>query len=74
MPNQPDPDKIMLSVRVPRTLYEQLRKLAKSKKKSISEIVIDLISLEVSNISLTAEDYENIAEQVRKALRRYQNR
>ncbi len=73
MPNQPDPDKIMLSVRVPRTLYEQLRKLAKSKKKSISEIVIDLISLEVSNISLTAEDYENIAEQVRKALRRYQN-
>ncbi len=33
MPNQPDPDKIMLSVRVPRTLYEQLRKLAKSKKK-----------------------------------------
>lgn len=73
MPNQPDPDKIMLSVRVPRTLYEQLRKLAKSKKKSISEIVIDLISLEVSNISLTAEDYENIAQQVRKALRRYQN-
>ena len=73
MPNQPDPDKIMLSVRVPRTIYEQLTKLAKSKKKSISEIVIDLISLEVSNISLTAEDYENIAEQVRKALRRYQN-
>ena len=73
MPNQPDPDKIMLSVRVPRTLYEQLSKLYKSKNKIISEIVIDLISLEVSNISLTAEDYENIAEQVRKALRRYQN-
>lgn len=74
MPNQPDPDKIMLSVRVPRTLYEQLRKLAKNKKKSISDIVIDLIATEVSNISLTAEDYENIAQQVRKALRRYQNR
>ncbi|MEG0724341.1 MAG: Arc family DNA-binding protein [Akkermansia sp.] len=74
MPNKPDPDKIMLSVRMPRTIYEQLRKLATKQGKSMSEIVIELVSSQVINIPLTVEDYEKIAKQVREATARYNNR
>lgn len=70
----PDPDKIMLSVRMPRTIYEQLRKLAKAKRISISDVVLELVSAKVMNISLTTEDYERITKQVKEAIERYKNR
>ncbi|MBT9450680.1 arc-type ribbon-helix-helix [Akkermansia glycaniphila] len=74
MPNAPDPDKTMLSVRMPRTLYERLRKLARKNKMSITDYVLQIITLETKNITLTAEDYERIAQQTREAERRLRNR
>ncbi len=74
MPNAPDPDKTMLSVRMPRTLYERLRKLARKNKMSITDYVLQIITLETKHITLTAEDYERIAHQTREAERRLRNR
>lgn len=74
MPNAPDPDKTMLSVRMPRTLYERLRKLARKNKMSITDYVLQIITLETKNITLTAEDYERIAQQTREAERRLRSR
>ena len=74
MPNAPDPDKTMLSVRMPRTLYERLRKLARKNKMSITDYVLQIITLETKHITLTAEDYERIAKQTREAERRLRNR
>lgn len=74
MPNAPDPDKTMLSVRMPRTLYERLRKLARKNKMSITDYVLQIITLETKNITLTAEDYERIAKQTREAERRLRSR
>lgn len=74
MPNAPDPDKTMLSVRMPRTLYERLRKLARKNKMSITDYVLQIITLETKHITLTAEDYERIAKQTREAERRLRSR
>lgn len=67
MPNLPDPCKTMLHLRIPREMYEQLKKLAHQRKTTISQVVLDWIILGVQDVPLTEEDHENIAEQIRRA-------
>lgn len=74
MPNQPDPDKATMSVRIPRSLYMQLKKFAEMTNRTISEVILDLVGSKVNNVPLTSKDYEQIARDVKRAeerLRKY---
>lgn len=67
MPNQPDIYKRILNVRIDRETYEKIRKLATQQHKTMSAVVTAWIVEGTLNINLTAEDYEEIARQIRKA-------
>ena len=74
MPNMPDPDKHLVGIRMPRTLHKRLQKLAQQRKTTLKEIILEILIRETINTILTPEDYEQIAEETRKAARRYKNR
>lgn len=74
MPNMPDPDKHLVGIRMPRTLHKRLQKLAQQRKATLKEIILEILIRETINTILTPEDYEQIAEETRKAARRYKNR
>lgn len=70
VPNQPHPDKATLSMRVPRPLLQRLRRLAKQRRETVTDLVLTLLHRAVENVSLTSQDYEQIARETRKAERR----
>lgn len=74
MPNMPDPDKHLVGIRMPRTLHKRLQKLAQQRKTTIKAVILEILIRETLETILTAEDYEQIAEETRKASRRYKNR
>jgi len=53
MPNSPAPDRVVLSVRIPRELMYKLEKLASSKKESTTDIICNLLDEATSRISLS---------------------
>ena len=57
MPGQRHPDKTVLSVYLPRTLMQRLRRLAAARGETV----------QTRDVVLTPEDYEQIAEETRKA-------
>lgn len=65
MPNQRSKDKVVLSFYIPRALSHRLRKLAKLRKQTLTSLIESLISDAVSDIELSAEDYEKIAQEIR---------
>lgn len=66
MPNQPSPDKEVLSFQVPCTLKRRLQILAKSRKETVSELIVSILTNATINITLTPEDYQAIAKKVQK--------
>ena len=74
MPNMPDPDKHLVGIRMPRTLYKRLQKLAKQRKITIKDLILEILNRETINTILTPEDYEQIAKETRQASERYKNR
>jgi hypothetical protein len=66
MPNQPSPDKEVLSFQVPRTLKRRLQILAKSRKETLSQLIVSILTNATINITLTPEDYQAIAKAVQK--------
>ncbi len=74
MPNMPDPDKHLVGIRMPRTLHKRLQKLAQERKITVKNLIIEILIRETINTVLTPEDYEQIAEETRKAVKRNKNR
>lgn len=67
MPNQPAPDKVILALRISRTLKRRLEKLAKQRKETITEVVIAILNQQVQHVELTPDDYRKIAAEVEEA-------
>lgn len=70
MPNQPDPDKTHLGIRIPRVLHARLKRLARQYGFSVTDLVLLILNRETKNVVLTSEDYEEIAQQTRDAERK----
>lgn len=68
MANQPDPDKILYGIRMPRTLHARLVKLAAKRGESLKDTVLAILNKSVENIVLDENDYKEIAEATRKAV------
>lgn len=68
MANQPDPDKILYGIRMPRTLHARLVKLAAKRGESLKDTVIAILNKSVERVPLNDDDYKEIAEATRKAV------
>lgn len=68
MANQPDPDKILYGVRMPRTLHARLVKLAAKRGETLKDTVIAILNKSVEKIALDDNDYKAIAEATRAAV------
>ncbi len=71
MPNSPAPDKLLYALRMPRTLFCRLEKLAATRHESVKDTVIAILTLAVSEVSLTPEDYMKIAKATQEAVIKY---
>ena len=69
-PNKPDPNKRRVNARIDRELYEKLRKLARFQNVAMSDIIADCLYSQTKHIILTADDYEEIARQIREVKNR----
>lgn len=67
MPNKPDIYKRILNLRIDRETYEKVRKLARERKCTMSDIVLRWVVEGTINVNLTPEDHEEIARQIREA-------
>ena len=67
MPGQRHPDKTVLSVYLPRTLMQRLRRLAAARGETVTAVVEAMATAQTRDVVLTPEDYEQIAEETRKA-------
>jgi hypothetical protein len=67
MPNQHSPDKAVLSFYISRALKLRLQRLAEKNGTTLSQLIVAILSVETEDIELTAEDYEQIAKEVRAA-------
>lgn len=70
MPNQGSPDKDVLSVRIPRPLKKRLEKLAAKRGLKVAALVEQIITQHVTEITLSPNDYRQIAEETELALKR----
>lgn len=68
MANQPDPDKILYGIRMPRTLHARLVKLAAKRGETLKDTVLAILNKSVDKIALDENDYKEIAEATRAAL------
>lgn len=64
MPNQPNHDKAMLSIRIPRELKRACEIKAKTQKMSLTEWVAWTLSRETQDVELSPDDYRKIADAV----------
>lgn len=67
MPNQPSPDKVVVSFQIPRPTKRRLEKLAKKRGENLSQTITGILYHATEHIELTAEDYQAIAEAVARA-------
>lgn len=68
MPDQPSPDKVSLSVRVPRTLAQRLKTLARQRGETVSELLVGIFTKATDDVELTPDDYRQIALDTERAL------
>lgn len=67
VPGQRHPDKTTLSVYLPRTLMQRLRRLAAERGESVTTVVEAMVTAQTRSVELTPEDYEQIARETRAA-------
>lgn len=60
MPDQPDPNNRVLSVRISRELYAKLQLAAKAARMGFNEYIRALLLTKTDHIALTKEDYAQI--------------
>lgn len=70
MPDQPDPNNRVLSVRISREFYRRLQKLAAERKMGFNEFVRWVIWKATGSVPLTKDDYERIEQEKLKDLER----
>jgi hypothetical protein len=70
MANQRSPDKTILTVWLPRTLFRRLQKFAEKRKETLTELVTSLITHATQAVELSPEDYRRIADETEKAAKR----
>jgi len=68
MPGQRHPDKTTLSVYLPRTLMQRLRRLAAERGETVTTVIEAMVTAQTRDIVLSPEDYEQIAQETRQAL------
>ena len=73
MANQPDTNNRVLSLRIPRELYSQLRKEAANRKMGMAAFIRHILHEEVLDVELTAEELQQIAREVERAEQRRRN-
>jgi len=67
VPGQRHPDKTTLSVYLPRTLMQRLRRLAAERGDTVTTVIESLVTTATRDVVLTPEDYEQIARETREA-------
>lgn len=67
MPNQPSPDKVVISFQIPRPTKRRLEKLAKKRGENLSQTITGILYHATEHIELTPEDYQAIAQAVATA-------
>jgi len=67
MPNKPDIYKRLFNLRIDREIYEKVRKIAKTRKCTMTDVVKTWIIENTSNVNLTSEEREEISSQIQKA-------
>lgn len=70
VPGQRHPDKTTLSVYLPRTLMQRLRRLANERGETVTTVIESMVTAQTRKIELTPEDYEQIARETRAAQKR----
>lgn len=65
-PSSRDPEKKPLKFYLTQELHLKFKRLAESRGCSMTELLLQFVIRETKNIQLTAEDYENIAAQLRQ--------
>lgn len=68
-PNQRNPEKKPLKVYLSRELHMKFSKLAAQRGCSMSDLLLQYVLESTKNIQLTAEDYEQIAQEMRNAVK-----
>jgi hypothetical protein len=67
VPGQRHPDKTTLSVYLPRTLMQRLRRLAADRGETVTTVIEAMVTAQTRQVVLTPEDYEQIAKETRAA-------
>lgn len=67
MPGQRHPDKTTLSVYLPRTLMQRLRRLAVERGETVTTVIEAMVTAQTRDVVLSPEDYEQIAQETRQA-------
>lgn len=70
MANQPAPDKKHLTLRMPRVLHARLKKLAKKRGETVTEVALSIMHKAVDSIELTPAEFRQIADEIEKARRK----
>ena len=65
VPGQRHPDKTTLSVYLPRTLMQRLRRLAGDRGETVTTVIESMVTAQTRAVVLTPEDYEQIARETR---------
>lgn len=65
-PNQRDPEKKALKFYLTRELHLKLSRLAEMRGCSMTDLLTQFVLKETANIRLTPEDYEYIANEIRR--------
>ena len=73
MANQPDTNNRVLSLRIPRELYCQLKKEAVNHKMEMAAFIRHILHEEVLGVELTAEELQQIAKEVERAEQKRRN-
>jgi hypothetical protein len=69
VPGQRHPSKANLSVSIPRELHQSLKRLAKERHTTVTELVEYVLWRETKDVELTPEDYEEIRKQTEAYLK-----
>ena len=66
-PSQPDPSKQIIGARIDRELFYKIATLAASRKLKLTELIVEVFERETRDVSLTPEQYDQIAQEIRLA-------
>ena len=66
MPNQPDPGKRLVCIRISIETYYKLLRLAGGRKSEVHDVIRRILAAQVEHIELTEEEREEILAEIRR--------